>query len=145
MQYQTNSVNETEQLGAAFAATLSPGTLVAFRGDLGAGKTAFIRGMAEGMQVSGEVSSPTFALVHEYPGEPPLIHFDMYRVHSYDDLYTTGFFDYLNGNNILAVEWSENIAEELEEDAITVTIEHLDENSRRITIDGGKSFEYSGL
>ena len=142
MTFETQSPAETEALASAFANALKPGAVVAFFGGLGAGKTAFTRGLARGLNVSGEVSSPTFALVHEYPGNPSLIHFDMYRVLSLDDLYTTGYFDYLNGNNILAIEWSENIEEALPEDAVRVTFEVIGGENRRITIEGGPDFEY---
>ena len=141
MNFQTHSAADTEALAAAFAKTLKPGDVIAYRGDLGAGKTAFTRGLARGLEVDGEVSSPTFALVHEYPGNPPLIHFDMYRVTTFDDLYTTGFFDYLDGNNILVIEWSENIEAALPEETITVSLEVTGENDRSITIEGGVPFE----
>ena len=144
MEFITHSANETEALAAAFAVSLAPGNVVAFQGGLGAGKTAFIRGLAQGLGVAGEVSSPTFALVHEYPGTPPLVHFDMYRIHSLDDLYTTGYFDYLDTGAVIAVEWSENISAALDEDAIYVTIEPLSETDRKIIIEGGTPFEYSG-
>lgn len=142
MTFETQSPAETEALASVFANALKPGAVVAFFGGLGAGKTAFTRGLARGLNVSGEVSSPTFALVHEYPGNPSLIHFDMYRVSSLDDLYTTGYFDYLDGDNILAIEWSENIEEALPEDAIRIRFEVTDEKSRRIIIEGGPDFEY---
>ena len=142
MIFETNSPAETEALAAALGRALKPGAAVADFGGLGAGKTAFTRGLAKGIGADGEISSPTFALVHEYQGEPPLIHFDMYRASYLDDLYTTGYFDYLDGNNILAVEWSENIEDALPEDAIRVTLEVTGENSRRITIEGGPDFEY---
>lgn len=144
MTFETKSPAETEALAAKFASTLHAGAVLAYFGGLGAGKTAFTRGLARGLNVSGEVSSPTFALVHEYPGNPSLIHFDMYRVSSLDDLYTTGYFDYLDGDNILAIEWSENIEEALPEDAIRIRFEVADEKSRRIIIEGGPAFEYSG-
>ena len=134
MEFITHSVKETEALAAAFAASLAPGNVVAFQGGLGVGKTAFIRGIAQGLGVDGEVSSPTFALVHEYPGEPSLIHFDMYRIHSLDDLDTGA---------VIVIEWSENISYVLDEATIYVTIEPLGENERKITIEGGTSFEYS--
>lgn len=143
MEFITHSVKETEALAAAFAASLAPGNVVAFQGGLGVGKTAFIRGIAQGLGVDGEVSSPTFALVHEYPGEPSLIHFDMYRIHSLDDLYTTGYFDYLDTGAVIVIEWSENISYVLDEATIYVTIEPLGENERKIIIEGGTSFEYS--
>ena len=109
-EYRTCSVQETEQLASEFAKELKCGDVVAFTGGMGAGKTAFVRGLAKGLGVSGEVSSPTYAIVNEYRGDPTLYHFDMYRVSSADDLFTTGYFDYLDqGDSILAVEWSENI------------------------------------
>ena len=143
MEFVTHSAQETERLAAVFAKKLLPGSVIAFAGGLGAGKTAFTRGLAQGLGVAGEVSSPTFALVHEYQGNPALIHFDMYRVTTLDDLYTTGFFDYLDGNNILAIEWSENIEAALPEETILVQIDAVDETTRRITIKGGHAFEYS--
>jgi len=145
MVFNTHSAVETEALAAALAAELRRGTVVAYFGDLGAGKTAFTRGLAKGLGVTGEVSSPTFALVHEYPGDPSLIHFDMYRITTLDDLYTTGYFDYLDGENILAIEWSENIEAALPEDAVRITFTVTGENDRTIEIEGGPDFEYSGL
>lgn len=134
MQIVTNSAAETEAAGAVLAARLKPGCVVALYGGLGMGKTAFVRGLAAGLDNHAEVSSPTFALVHDYGGQPPLIHFDMYRIGSWEDLYTTGFFDYLEAGGILAVEWSENVEAALPADAIRVEMEQLDENRRRITI-----------
>ena len=130
----TNSAAETEAAGAALAAHLRPGSVVALYGGLGMGKTAFVRGLAAGLGIQAEVSSPTFALVHDYGGSPPLIHFDMYRISGWEDLYTTGFFDYLEAGDILAVEWSENIEAALPPGTIRVELERLDENRRRITI-----------
>lgn len=137
----THSVIETEAAACGLAKELRPGDLIAFTGGMGAGKTAFVRGLAAGLQVRGEVSSPTYAIVNEYRGKPPLYHFDMYRIESEDDLYTTGFYDYLEaGNAILAVEWSENITEYLPEDAIFVDILPLSETERKIQIHGGGRF-----
>ena len=108
---------------------------------MGAGKTAFVRGLAKGLGVSGEVSSPTYAIVNEYRGDPTLYHFDMYRVSSVEDLFTTGYFDYLDqGDSILAVEWSENITESLPEETIFVDMEPLSEQERKIQIIGGNRF-----
>lgn len=132
--YLSHSVSETEQFACDFAATLHPGDVIAFLGGLGAGKTAFVRGLAKGLQVSGEVSSPTFSLVHEYSGEVDLYHFDMYRISDLDDLYSTGFFDYLEANAILAIEWSENILDALPENTIYITIRPVGENEREITV-----------
>lgn len=131
----TNSPAETEAVGAALAARLKGGDVVALYGGLGMGKTAFVRGLAAGMKLNAEVSSPTFALVHDYGGNPSLIHFDMYRVSGWDDLYSTGFFDYLDAGAIIAVEWSENIEAAFPEHTLRVKIEKLDENRRRIEID----------
>ncbi len=106
-------------------------------GGLGAGKTAFTRGLAAGLGIGDGVSSPTFALVHEYEGRCMLYHFDMYRINTYDDLYSTGFFDY-EGCGVMAIEWSENIEPFLPESRINVTISRLSENEREITIEGAE-------
>lgn len=131
----THSPEETEAVAARLAACLSPGDLIAYTGGLGAGKTAFTRGLAAGLGLTDDVTSPTFALVNEYREGPiPLYHFDMYRVHSYDDLYSTGFFDYMQANGILAVEWSENIAFALPRPRVEVSIRSLGGNEREICI-----------
>lgn len=139
--YLSKNTEDTEQFAAEFAKQLKPGDVIAYLGGMGAGKTAFTRGLALGLSVSGEVSSPTFALVHEYPGKIPLYHFDMYRITSLDDLYSTGFFDYLDTEAILAIEWSENISEILPDHTIYIEIKQVDsdENLREITI-SGKNF-----
>jgi len=137
MQYITNSPAETEKIGAALGKIIAPGTVIAYRGDLGAGKTAFTRGLAIGLGSSELVTSPTYTIVNEYlGGRCPLFHFDMYRLRSSDDLWDIGWEDYLDRNGICAVEWSENVADALE-DPITITIKKLGEESRRITIVGG--------
>ena len=139
MTFTTNSPAETEKIGVALSKILSPGTVIAYRGDLGAGKTAFTRGLARGLGVNDPVTSPTYTIVNEYlGGRMPLFHFDMYRLHSADDLWDIGWEDYLERGGICAVEWSENVADAME-DAITVTIEKLGEESRRITIEGGNA------
>lgn len=133
--YHSHSTAETEQIAAGFAKTLRPGDVVAYAGGLGAGKTAFTRGLAQGLGITEEVSSPTFALVHEYHGPVTLYHFDMYRISGFDDLYSTGFFDYLDEPGaILAIEWSEQIEGVLPPETILVTIEAVGENDREITI-----------
>ena len=138
MEYITNSPEETETLGAALAAKLGPGTVIAYRGDLGAGKTAFTRGLARGLGCKELVTSPTYTIVNEYlGGRLPLFHLDMYRLRSADDLWDIGWEDYLDRGGVCAVEWSENVAEAME-DAISVTIEKLGEDNRRITIEGGE-------
>ena len=140
MQYITNSPEETEKLGASLAEMLIPGTVLAYRGDLGAGKTAFTRGLAKGLGCKELVTSPTYTIVNEYlGGRLPLFHFDMYRLHSSDDLWDIGWEDYLDRCGICAVEWSENVADALE-DPIYITIEKLGDTSRRITIEGGMDF-----
>ena len=132
----TRSRTETEYLASEFAKTVEAGTVIAFEGDLGAGKTCFTSGFAKGMGYDGEVNSPTFALVNEYlGGRLDIYHFDMYRVEGWDDLYTTGYFEYLEMGGVLMVEWSENIASALPDDTVKVTIEAISENERRITIE----------
>lgn len=137
--YQSDSPESTEEIAAQLAKLIIPGDIIAFRGGLGAGKTTFVRGLAAGLGISSQVSSPTFALVHEYTGGVgALYHFDMYRVEDWDSLYSTGFFDYLDTAAILVVEWSENIAQWLPENTITVTIERVDDNSRQINVEGSR-------
>ena len=138
MQYCTNSPVETEQLGQALAKTLASGAVVAFTGDLGAGKTAFTRGLARGLGVHGQVTSPTFTIVNEYEGERmPLFHFDMYRLSGSDELFDIGWEDYLARGGVCAVEWSENIADALEEGCVQVDIRRGSHDEQRIiTITG---------
>ncbi len=139
MTYTTHSAAETELLGARLAETLRPGSVLAFRGDLGAGKTAFVRGVARGLGIREPVTSPTYTIVNEYPqGRMPLFHFDMYRLRDPEELFDLGWEDYLARDGVCAVEWSENVAEALE-DPITVTIrkDPADENLRYVTITGG--------
>ena len=137
MDYITTSPEETEALGAAVGKILPAGTVLAYRGDLGAGKTAFTRGLARGLGCRETVTSPTYTIVNEYlGGRLPLFHFDMYRLSSADDLFDIGWEDYLDRDGVCAVEWSENVAEAMT-GAVTVTIEKLGENTRRITIEGG--------
>ena len=139
MELITNSPEETERVGMALGAVLTPGTILAYEGDLGAGKTAFTRGLARGLGAAEQVTSPTYTIVNEYlSGRLPLFHFDMYRLASADDLWDIGWEDYLERGGICAVEWSENVREAME-DAITVRIEKLGEDTRRITIKGGES------
>lgn len=134
MMYITENERETEKLGAQFASKLPGGTVVAMYGDLGAGKTAFVRGMARGMEIDCRVSSPTFTIVNEYLGERELIHFDMYRLSSADELFDIGWEDYLRRGAVCAVEWSENVSDAFFGDEINVRIEKLGDNKRRITI-----------
>ena len=137
MEFITNSPEQTEKVGAALGKQLKPGAVIAYQGDLGAGKTAFTRGVACGLGAKESVTSPTYTIVNEYlSGKYPLFHFDMYRLASADDLFDIGWEDYLDRGGVCAVEWSENVADAME-GAIIVTIEKLGENSRRITIEGG--------
>ena len=132
----THSEQETMALGAQVAQRCTAGTVVAFFGGLGMGKTAFVRGMARTLSPHAQVSSPTFALVNDYGGNPPLVHFDMYRITDWNDLYTTGFFEYQEQGAVLAVEWSENIEGALPDETVRVTFERLSENERAITVEG---------
>ena len=137
MDFITNSPEETEAVGAALGKILQPGTILAYRGDLGAGKTAFTRGLARGLGYCEPVTSPTYTIVNEYlGGRLPLFHFDMYRLASSDDLWDIGWEDYLERGGICAVEWSENVDDAME-NAVYITIHKTGEVSRRIEIEGG--------
>ena len=138
MIFYTNSPAETEAIAEKLAKYLSAGTVIAYRGDLGAGKTAFTRGLAKGLGCSDMVTSPTYTIVNEYlSGKMPLFHFDMYRLGSADELWDIGWEDYLQRGGICAVEWSENVEEALE-NFVLVNIEKTGDESRRITIEGGE-------
>ena len=139
MEIITHCPEQTEAVGAALGKRLTPGAVIAYQGDLGAGKTAFTRGVACGLGAKESVTSPTYTIVNEYlSGKYPLFHFDMYRLASPDDLFDIGWEDYLDRGGVCAVEWSENVADAME-GAIIVTIEKLGEETRRITIEGGES------
>lgn len=141
MQIRTHSPEETEAIGRKIAAKLLPGDIIAYYGDLGAGKTAFTRGLAAGLGVTEQVTSPTYTIVNEYlSGRMPLFHFDMYRLASSDELFDIGWEDYLRRGGVCVVEWSENVADALE-DPIVVRIEHTGGDGRRITISGGRHLE----
>ena len=138
MEFITHSPEETEKVGQALAAVLTPGTILAYEGDLGAGKTAFTRGLARGLGAKDPVTSPTYTIVNEYlSGRLPLFHFDMYRLASADDLWDIGCDDYLERGGVCAVEWSENVRDAIEQ-PIRIRIEKIGEESRRITIEGGE-------
>lgn len=137
-QFISHSPEESEKIAFEFAKTLQSGSVLAFEGSMGMGKTHFTRGLAKGLGFTGDVTSPTFAIVNEYRGgRLPLFHFDMYRIESWEDLDSCGFFDYMNEKGVIACEWSENIAGALPHDSIFINIEKIDENSRKITITGG--------
>ena len=140
MTYVTNSPAETEALGQRLAETHQPGDVIAYTGDLGAGKTAFTRGLARGLGITERITSPTFTIVNEYlGGRLPLFHFDMYRLGSSEELYEIGWEDYLARGGVCAVEWSEIVADALEEPCIRVDIRQGEtENQRKITVEGGK-------
>ena len=131
----SKSPQETELFAENFASSLNGGEVIAFRGDLGAGKTCFTRGLARGLGFSGTVTSPTFALINEYfGGRLPIFHFDMYRIGSWDELYSSGFFDYIEEGGVVVAEWSENIENALPEDTFYVEIEKISDNERKITL-----------
>ena len=137
MEFITTSPEETEKIGAALGGALPGGTVIAYRGDLGAGKTAFTRGLARGLGCGDMVTSPTYTIVNEYlSGRLPLFHFDMYRLASAEDLWDIGWEDYLDRGGVCAVEWSENVEDALD-DFVLVNIEKIGDESRRITIEGG--------
>lgn len=147
MQITTHSADETQALGQRLAKRLLPGDVIAYFGDLGAGKTALTRGIAQGLGVTDLVTSPTYTIVNEYlTGRIPLFHFDMYRLGSSDELFDIGWEDYLARGGVCAVEWSENVEDALR-DAIHITIEKdpFEPDTRRITIEGGSRFEAAGI
>lgn len=145
MQYITTSPEQTEALGERLGERLRGGEVIAYRGELGAGKTAFTRGLARGLGISVRVTSPTYTIVNEYGGgRLPLFHFDMYRLHDADDLFDIGWEDYLERGGVCAVEWSENVAEAMD-GAITVTLEKYADDTRLITIEGGEDIADLGV
>ena len=141
--YMTSSAEETIELGRLIGEQLRGGDIIAYKGSMGAGKTTMTRGLTLGMGLGDQAFSPTFALVNEYRGrELTLYHFDMYRITSAADLETTGFYDYMSDDSVIAVEWSENIAEELPEGHIVITLERVDDDTRIIAIDGDERFAH---
>lgn len=128
--YVSNSVADTEEYGEQLAKELNPGSVVAMFGGMGMGKTQLVRGIARGLDLDAEVSSPTFALVHDYGGNPPLVHFDMYRISGWEDLETTGFFEYIDQGAIVVTEWSENIEGALPVDTRRVRFTRLSDTDR---------------
>ena len=138
MEYITHSLAETEELGCRLGRTLGPGAVVAYFGGLGMGKTAFTRGLARGLGCRGRVTSPTFTIVNEYDGPTPLFHFDMYRLADADALFDIGWEDYLDRGGVCAVEWSENVDDALDDDAIRVdTRRGAQDDQRVISVTGG--------
>lgn len=139
---RTNSPEETISFAEKIGGLLRGGDVVAYRGGLGAGKTAFTRGLALGMGLPDEVSSPTFALVNEYRGENiTMYHFDMYRIMNAEALETTGFYDYMSEDAVIVCEWTENIEGCLPKNAVNITIEHMGGDVREITVEGDERFD----
>ena len=145
MEFITNSPEETETVARSLGEKLRPGAILAFRGDLGAGKTAFTRGLAKGLGATEQVTSPTYTIVNEYiTGRLPLFHFDMYRLHSAEDLWDIGWDDYLDRGGVCAVEWSERVEQALFGCAV-ITIDKLGDDRRRITVGGAIENAFVGL
>lgn len=145
MEFITTSPAETEAVGEALGKAVRPGTVIAYQGDLGAGKTAFTRGLARGLGAKESVTSPTYTIVNEYlTGRLPLFHFDMYRLASSEDLFDIGWEDYLDRGGVCAVEWSENVADAMD-GAVIVRIEKLGEENRRIIVEGGEGIADIGF
>ena len=139
MEYLSHSPEETEHIGEMLGRRLRPGTVVAYRGGRGMGKTSFTRGLARGLGCAGRVTSPTFTIVNEYDGATPLFHFDMYRLGSSDELFDIGWEDYLTRGGVCAVEWSERVNDAMPADTLWVDIARgTDESDRIITITGGE-------
>lgn len=135
MEYISKSVTDTEKIAEEIAKNVKSGDSVALFGGLGMGKTAFTRGFAKGLGFTGEVSSPTFAIINEYRGgKLHIYHFDMYRIESFDDLYSTNYFEYLDMGGVVITEWSENIENALPEEYIRIEFERLSDNERKITV-----------
>ncbi len=141
MEKITHNAEETIEFAKEIGSRLKKGDIVAYTGGLGAGKTTFTRGLAMGLGMDDNVTSPTFSLVNEYHSRDiSLYHFDMYRIMGADDLETTGFYDYSTDDSVFAIEWSENISEELPDNAVIINIERIDDNTRRITVKGDERF-----
>ena len=136
----TNSENETILEGEKLGETLKPGAVVALYGELGVGKTAFTRGLAQGMGIKMCVSSPTFTIVNEYPGKIPLFHFDMYRLETENELFDIGWDDYLERSGVCAVEWSEKVPSAFPTNTISVKIENLGNGKRRLEINNKEEY-----
>lgn len=135
-EFKTNSAKETYELAMRLGSLINEGCVIAFKGDLGSGKTCFTTGLAKGLDYFGEANSPTFAIVNEYlGGRLPVYHFDMYRIADEDELYSIGFYDYLDGEAVLAIEWSENIEDALPNDTVFVIFSKQGENNRTITFE----------
>ena len=139
MFFESHSPEETEKIAYEFASTLTGGEVITLDGDLGAGKTAFVRGLARGLGISDVISSPTFTIVNEYrKGQIPLFHFDVYRIESSDEMYDIGWDDYLSQGAVIVVEWSVNIPDLFRDEHLEIKITKdlsKSENYRQITIE----------
>ena len=136
--FNSKSPKDTESFAEGLSKHLTGGEVIAFSGDLGMGKTCFVRGLARGLGFSGDVTSPTFAIINEYSGgRLPIYHFDMYRISGWDDLYSTGYFEYCEAGGVCAIEWSENIEAALPDDVIRIEIRKNGDTDRTITVTGG--------
>lgn len=146
LEYKTYSTDETCEAGIKLGKIIKPGDVVALFGGLGAGKTAFTGGLVKGLGIDVQVYSPTYAIVNEYKGNYQTVyHYDMYRINGWDDLYSTGYFDNVDTDAVLVIEWSENIENALPENSIYVSIEKTDnENERIIRIGRGENIEDIG-
>lgn len=134
-EFVSTSATATAEIGQRLGQAISKKTVVAFKGGLGAGKTCFTSGLAKGLGYNGDVTSPTFALINEYfGGRLPIYHFDMYRISDEDELYSIGFYDYYDQEAVIVAEWSENIEAALDGNRITVEIEGMGDNPRKITV-----------
>ena len=134
----SHSEEETQAIGAIMGSIMTAGDIIGLSGELGAGKTCIARGIAKGMGISRHyhITSPTFTLINEYPGQVPLYHMDMYRLSDSSDANDVGYYDYLGGKGIVVVEWAEKIADALPAHAFHITIEHCDESGRKLDIEG---------
>lgn len=144
MKIKTESPEETIAFAEKIGRLLKKGDIIAYRGGLGAGKTTFTRGLAIGLGLGDDVTSPTFSIVNEYHGKLSLYHFDMYRIMDSGELEATGFYDYPQDESIFAVEWSENIDDALPDDTIYITIKRIDDEVREITVEGDERFADAG-
>ena len=142
-EFTTHSAKETAMLGKRLGSLINEKCTIAFRGGLGSGKTCFSVGVVQGLDYFGEANSPTFAIVNEYlGGRMPIYHFDMYRIADEDELYGIGYYDYLDEDSVLVIEWSENIKDCLPDDSIYVTFSNQVENTRTITIECSKEKDF---
>lgn len=142
MNFKTFSVEETIELGEKLGKILSLGDVVTLNGDLGAGKTHFTKGIARGLGIDECVTSPTFTIVNEYKGRLPLYHFDVYRIDDIYEMYEIGFEEYLYGEGVCIIEWSNIVKDILPKDTIDILINRIDDNTRLISIESSKKLDF---